>query len=483
MLTDGRRFRHPVGLPPRVLLPLVVCVAALASAAAAFAGTPLQTGVFDPIDFPQDPAHYFQHVAAAGATTVVLYVDLASIAPGGVTKPASFDPTNPDDPAWNWSSIDAQVVQAVDAGLTPILCITDVPEWARDHTQTTVTLPSSVWYGKLAEAVAARYSGSDGSLPRVKYFQAWNEPNEGFSLMPQRDSTGTPISPDWYRRMVNAFARGVKIVHADNLVIAGALAPYSSTTGNGVPPLTFMQQFLCMTGMRIRPRPHCLERAHFDIWSMHPYTWGGPTHHATTTGDLALGDLPAMKTLLDQAVASGRVVSDQPMQFWVTEFSWDTNPPDPGALAIDLQARWTSQALYEMWQDGISLVTWFLIRDQPLATSRWQSGLYNLDDSVKQPTFEAFRFPTVAFVQSGGIQLWARTPAGKTGLVTFDQNIGNGVWLPIATVATDANGIATTLLLAPPSTSGTVEAVFNGETSVPFSLTDVPDQYVDPFGE
>src|SRR5262249_43562540 len=158
---------------------------------------------------------------------------------------------------------------------------------------------------------------------------------------------------------------------ADNTVIAGSLAPYEQTTGDGIPPLTFMKEFLCLSGMRVRPRPQCLERADFDIWAMQPYTWGGPTHHSTVEGDVQLGDLPSMKQTLDEAVAKGRIVSSQPVRFWVTEFSWDTNPPDPGGVPLALQARWVSQALYTMWQNGVSLVTWWLIRDrQP--PDRWQ---------------------------------------------------------------------------------------------------------------
>jgi len=43
-------------------------------------------------------------------------------------------------------------------------------------------------------------------------------------------------------------------------------------------------------------------------------------------------------------------------------------------------ARWVSEALYRMWQDGVSLVVWFQLRDNPKGTFTWgqtyQSGLY-----------------------------------------------------------------------------------------------------------
>jgi hypothetical protein len=67
--------------------------------------------------------------------------------------------------------------------------------------------------------------------------------------------------------------------------------------------------------------------------------------------------------------------------------------------------------------------------------------------------------------------------------VVFEQSAGGGPFVAIGTLATDANGIATGLLDGV-SPQGVVRArlVSSGETSVPFSLTDVPDQPVEPFG-
>jgi hypothetical protein len=412
---------------------------------------------------------------------VRLQVPLESVAPGGSSVPQGFDASNPADPRYSWAEIDAEVQGAVSAGLEPILSLTGVPAWARDSTQSGQVRPSAKWYGRFAHAAAARYSGQFGALPRVRYWQAWNEPNLEANLAPARVN-GSLFSPNWYRGMVNAFAHGVKAVDPTNLVIAGGLAPYNLLDGPGISPLTFMRELLCVDRIRIRPRPRCLGTTHFDIWSMHPYTWGGPTHRATVAGDLALGDLPVMRDLLQQAWQGGRITAPVQPRFWVTEFSWNTNPPSPGGVAIDLQTRWTAQALYVMWQSGVSLVTWFMLRDQP-APSQWRSGLYfaggTLAQDAEKPTLEAFRFPQVAFPATGGITVWARTPTSAPGSVSFEQNIGAG-WLPLGTLTADANGIVSGFLFG--AAVGSVRASFGGETSVPFSLTDVPDQDVDPFG-
>jgi hypothetical protein len=456
------------------------------NAALSVTGHPLQTAVVDPFEFPATAtsATAFARVQEAGGTAVRLIVRLDAIAPNGTTRPPGFDATNPADPAYDWSNIDDQVGKAVAAGLEPILCLYGLPQWARDPAGPPFTRPSSTWFGKFAEGAARRYSGTFGTLPRVRYWQAWNEPNLGPNLEPLRIGS-TLVAPRLYRRLVNSFSDGVKQVHADNAVIAGGLAPYEAPPSNGgIPPLTFMKDFLCMTGMQIRPRPRCLERATFDIWAAQPYTWGGPTHHSSQEGDVQLGDLPSMKAALDQAIAERRIVSEQDVRFWVTEFSWDTNPPDPGGLSPELHARWVAHALYAMWQNGVSLVTWWLVRDRP-APERWQSGLYFAQDTPKQFLLDVFRFPMVAFVESGQIRVWCRTPGGTSGAVVFELNDGSGVWsaLPSGFMSTDSHGIATAVLPSP-SLQGEVRATFlnTGEQSVPFSLTEVPDQPIDPFG-
>ncbi len=115
---------------------------------------------------------------------------------------------------------------------------------------------------------------------------------------------------------------------------------------------------------------------HFDIWAHHPYTSGGPNHKATLPNDVSLGDLPKMRKMLVEGIKAGHVVSTHEVAFWVTEFSYESNPPDPGGLKPGLGARWTSEALYRMWRAGVTQVTWFLLTDQPYTSYFAQSGIY-----------------------------------------------------------------------------------------------------------
>ncbi len=288
----------------------------------------------------------------------------------------------------------------------------------------------------------------------MRYWQVWNEPNLSIQLMPQHDD-GRIVSPGWYRDMVNAMARTVHAVHRDNVVIAGGLAPFGGDINDpsGGPvgdqdrihPLEFMRDLLCMSN-GAKPEPTCDDKTEFDVWAHHAYTYGGPTHHAFNPDDVSIGDLPTMRRLLDAAAAAGHVRTSKKVAFWVTEFSYDSNPPDPRGLPLALHARWTSEALYRMWQSGVSLVTWFLLRDEPFPQEMFQSGLYfrganGVASDKPKPALRAFRFPFVAFRQKGGgIRYWGRTPPGANKAVVVEQAQGRR-WTRLVAPKVDRYGI------------------------------------------
>ena len=143
----------------------------------------------------------------------------------------------------------------------------------------------------------------------------------------------------------------------------------------------------------------------FDVWSHHPYTFGGPFGKAKLPDDVELGDLPRMRALLRAGVQLGHVVSAHPVQFWVTEFGWDTNPPRPHAASLSLAARWTAESLHQMWLSGVSLVTWFLLEDFP-SPSPYQSGLYfhasSLENARRQAGPHRLPLPLRRLSRQGG---------------------------------------------------------------------------------
>jgi hypothetical protein len=146
--------------------------------------------------------------------------------------------------------------------------------------------------------------------------------------------------------------------------------------------------------------------------------------------DVSLGDMPEMKRLLDAAYKAHHIRSKRAPAFWVTEFAWDTLPPDSLAVPIDLQARWISEALYRSWKSGVSLFTWFQLRDEP-GSSPFQDGLYfrngeALKDAQPKESFQAFRFPFVAYKQGKKVSVWGRTPYSRRGTVAIQRMTAAG---------------------------------------------------------
>jgi hypothetical protein len=169
----------------------------------------------------------------------------------------------------------------------------------------------------------------------------------------------------------------------------------------------------------------------------------------------------------------------------VTEFGWDSKPPDPEGVPEALHVRWIAEALYRMWRAGVSLATWYPLRDQPLGTSVVQTGLYfyggaeyRLDQP--KPALSAFRFPFVAFRSRSGVLLWGRAPGDPSRAAVIEQWSAGG-WRRVAVLRRDAWGVFAARIRA--TTAGDLRARAGGEASIPFSLQRPPDlQLSNPFG-
>ena len=471
-----------------------LCLLALGGLAAPAGGSrPLRTAIVGGGTFyGRDSDLSFARSRAAGATAIRLQLSWREIAPA--TRPSGFDPTNPADPAYRWGMFDQLVEKAIGHGVTPFIGISDAPPWAERGSggRPGTNRPDPVELGNFAEAAARRYSGGFNGLPRVHTWEVWNEPNGSFFLYPQLNGNRA-ISPGIYRSMVNRFAAAVHRVHADNRVVAGALFPFSlaKPTVQAVGPLRFMRALLCMT-KRLRPGRRCGGPVHFDIWSDHPYTSGDPTHRAQDSDSVSIHELPKMRALLRAAVRFKRVVHNRRgVPFWVTEFSWDTNPPDPGGVPQRLHGRWVAEALYRMWRAGVSLVTWFQLRDDVANgkpnSSTFQSGLYNHCDGgmacdTPKPALRAFEFPFVAF-RSGQrrARVWGRLPPRVRGRVVVEQFSG-GLWRAVGRARSNRRGIFARRVRLKGRGSLRARPVAPGPTSLSFSLKRPPDLRVNPFG-
>jgi Cellulase (glycosyl hydrolase family 5) len=480
---------------PRYILPAAaaLCLAAVA-ASTGFAAKngprtyttgstlPLRTALFDSVNLGRATPRAFAMTRSAGARFVRLSVHWSDVAPR--TLPDGFDASDPNSPGYSWEALDATVATAEDAGLTPILNIVSTPKWAYAKRPSGVNegTPKVTALGQFARALAAHYSGENG-LPVVDDFEVWNEPNLSLDLGPPKASS--------YRAMVNAVAESVHSVDSKNVVVAGELDPFGHKKGtkqdwNSVAPLAFMRSLLCLSA-GAHPHATCDDRIHFDVWSHHPYTFGGPFGKSRTPDDVELGNLSQMRRLLQAAVKDGHVVSTHSVEFWVTEFAWDSKPPRKGAAPMALAARWTSESLWQAWRSGVSLLTWFCLEDRS-GSSPYKSGLYfhasSLENARPKPVLTAFRFPFVAYLHRSTVNVWGRDATSTQERVTIQRRHGKrGGWQTVGYIVANSNGIFKAVLKLHATKTDWLRAVAPGSgKSLAFSLTRRRALHIGPFG-
>jgi hypothetical protein len=454
---------------------------------------PLKTGVSYVYD-EELPAS-FQHVKDAGARLAHTPIRWGSVAPS--EQPPGWQPEDPADPNYDWESTDRWVHEAVAAGLTPVLQIRGAPRWAqrcqRPFSNDTPCDLDPAHLAAFATAAAHRYSGQFGNLPRVKYWQGLNEPNLSLFFQPQFDGDRA-VSPELYRTLLNTFYAAIKGVDPTNLVIAAGLGPIAVPKYT-IGPLRFTRELLCMRGRdHFRPAPgNCGGGVNFDIFAIHPYTTGGPTHEGGVN-DVQLGSLWKLRALLDAADRADRINSQfKRTPLWITEFSWDSKPPDPGGLPMEIETRWAAEALHTAWRAGIDTFFWFTLRDfepepgEPSHVSI-QGGLYFRGPTVAQDqpkeVLYAFRFPFVAYPGKRGLSFWGRTPNSGPGKVLIQIRKPKGDWKRVLVARADKAGIFRGVAKTGygRNRKGFVRAHYWGADSVPFSMKPVGDFPYPPFG-
>ena len=250
---------------------LVACglIAALAFPTTAPA-QPLVTGASSNYYQSSDPgtrAFWLDRTVSSGAGLVRLGVSWRNVV--GSQRPP--DPANPGSGSYDFSSIDPTVRDAEARGLAVLLTLgASAPDWAEGPGRAANARPGT-WRPNLSDlanfvqAVAARYSGrfdpGSGPLPAVQALQVWDEPNQDYWLSPAYQGS-TPVSPAYYRQMLNASYPAVKAVNPQMLVVTGGTSPYGDPPGGPYPdpnnrriwPVTFWQQVLCVHPVKVKSK-------------------------------------------------------------------------------------------------------------------------------------------------------------------------------------------------------------------------------------
>ena len=243
-------------------------------------------------------------------------------------------------------------------------------------------------------------------LPRVDTWSAWNEPNMPGWLAPQSDANDSslPVSPHLYRRLADGLYGGLhRSGHESDTILIGETAPRGASeraVTQSLPPLLFLRELYCLNA-DYRPfsgeaasRRDCpdggagFRSAHpvlFDAtaFAHHPYAFEAPPGVSDPNRDHAvLKDLGRLTRTLDLALA--RHGSQKRFDVWVTEYGYQTDPPDPYVgWPWKTQARYLAEAEWLAYRRRrvVSTAQFLLYDDGPLHD-------YDPDDPRHWGTFQ-----------------------------------------------------------------------------------------------
>jgi hypothetical protein len=293
------------------------------------------------------------------------------------------------------------------------------PDWAtakRSHYRGTYK-PSAREFELFAQAAGRRYSGSYQGLPRVDLWSIWNEPNLFSWLGPQRAKNGTPESPTVYRKLYLAGHAGLRATgHGGDTILLGELMPLGAGSPRKVPPLQFLREMACLDrnfrpyrgrAARVRDCEH-LGRIPASGLAHHPYTPGGGAHASGKRDEAPIGALGDLTRTLDAIARRGRLPRRLPV--WITEFGYQTNPPDPFQFAIHRVPGLMDESEWIAFRNPrVHSYSQYTIRDAAprdssskfLAFSSFQMGL-RFDDGRKKPgVYDAFPMPAFVHLLGG----------------------------------------------------------------------------------
>lgn len=389
--------------------------------------------------------------AALGADVVKIQLYWDDVVPPGRRRPAGFDASNPA--SYHWDTYPGAINAILAAGMRPYVSIgAHAPRWATNGRGRAGTgRPSAKEFGLFVEAVGRQF-------PNVHIWSIWNEPNLYSWLSPQRKG-GVPQSPSIYRRLYLAGHAALGATgHGGDRILLGELMPRGGTSSRKIRPLDFLRELVCLDrnyrqyrGRAARARG-CgkVGRIPTSGLAYHPYTLrGGPGIH-DGPGDAAIGELDRVTKTLDALGRRGKLPRKLPL--WITEFGFQTNPPDPYfGVTLRRAAAFMDTSEFTAFRDPrIASYSQYTLMDDPPRPSggrpfqrwaSWQSGLRFGNGKAKPFVYGAFRLPFL--VRSLGPDVVELFGGGRTGagpVAAIEAKAPGGRYRSIASLPVNEHG-------------------------------------------
>ena len=236
--------------------------------------------------------------------------------------------------------------------------------------------------------------------------------------------------------------------HGGAGLLIGELVPYGAAD-NRIRPLEFVREMACVN-RRFRPfRGKAARQRGCDNFralpgtgfAHHPYTLaGGPNVKAEHRDDVPIAYLPRLVKTLNRLGRKNRVRRDR-MNVWLTEFGFQTYPPDPFQTSIGKVPGFMGQSEWLAWRNPrVVSHSHYLLYDEQ-ETSRFQTGLRFAGGKAKPGVYQAYRLPF--FVRHRGgrrIEVWGGIRAAGAGRQVTIQSRSGGKWRTLGTATTAKRG-------------------------------------------
>jgi hypothetical protein len=422
-----------------------------------------------------DPSATLQQLRDLGVGVVRVSLHWDGVAP--IQRPARFAAADPAAYP-GWGVYDQIVQDAREDGIVIDFSLGGpAPQWATGSGLPAsggfagVWKPSASTFEQFVEAAGTRYSGTydpalgtsapgdPNDLPRVNFWEVWNEPNFGGDLAPQAiKGSSVPTAPAMYRSLLDAGWSGLQSTgHGRDTIVIGNLDArgQSGRPAPGAPqglpgnfgatkPMQFVRSLYCVdtnykqlrgraaaavgcptnaaSSRRFRSAHPGLFRA--SGFATHPY----PVNRPPTEANSADPDYTEFSNLPHFAAALDRIQriygSGTHFRIYNNEYGYITNPPNHSLTPLNPHGQFVSPSTAAFYINWAEYLSWrnpriastmqYLLYDpnprQAPEFGGFASGLI-FYGGKRKPAYDAYRLPvfvptTTARSSRQNLEVW-----------------------------------------------------------------------------
>ncbi|MGQ9598985.1 MAG: cellulase family glycosylhydrolase [Anaerolineae bacterium] len=281
-------------------------------------------------------------------------------------KWSSIEPTNttPDHYWWS-SSYEAGLAQLAARNVRIILTLSENPSWAATYRNGPIDKAS---LSELAEFVVAAVKRYSGPPYYVKYWEFYNEPDNGVEHLAETGSSWFGTQPQAYVDLLKAVYQPIKEADPEAQVVLGGLAYDWFTEAGGPFVEDFLDEVLTKGGGNW-----------FDVMNFHYYPTFRPNWEA-----YGIDIIGKANYLRNKLAGYGW---QKPLICTEAGF-WSDSVHDPPGNH-ELQSRYVPQLFVRSQAADLGLTIWFMLID----LDGWKVGLFTPD---MQPKPAHYAYSTLA---------------------------------------------------------------------------------------